>query len=236
MFSKQEALCNQEGFFGIFLELWGLSTCKYIVINDHINRNVLIYTYPSTTYIPQLRKLTFPTKTSNYTDPKEEIDPLSFPLPLLFSYSKKGGKYMYNKKGKSSSFSNSFIHRRIIPDFHFPSSDEETVSLFRTITFRLNRPLSSGLITFTGLSVFSRSPGSVALAFPAALLLLLLGEVPLLLATTDVVSLLETGDGLAALLLLLLPEVSFVLPSEIVRWRITGTGKLSFLSIALTVR
>lgn len=137
---------------------------------------------------------------------------------------------MYNKKGKTSSFSNPFIHRRMIPDFPFPSSDEETVSLFRTITFRLNRPLSSGLITFTGLSVFSRSPGSAALAFPAALLLLLLGEVPLLLAATDVVSLLETGDGLAALLLLL------VLPAEIVRWRIIGAGKLSFLSIASTVR
>lgn len=62
MFSKQEALCNQGGFFGIFLALWGLSKCEYIVINDHINRNVLIYTYPSTTYIPQLRKLTFPDK------------------------------------------------------------------------------------------------------------------------------------------------------------------------------
>lgn len=143
---------------------------------------------------------------------------------------------MYNKKRKSS-FSKSFLHRRVIPDFPFPSSDEETVSLFRTITFRLNRPLSSGLITFTGLSVFSRSPGSVALAFPTALLLFLLaGEVPLLLAATDVVSLPETGDGLAALLLLLLPEVGFVLPAEIVRWRITGAGKLSFLSIASTVR
>lgn len=54
----------------------------------------------------------------------------------------------------------------------------------------------------------------------------------LLLAATDVVSLLETCDGL----LLLLPEVSFVLPAEIVRWRMTGAGKLSFLSIASTVR
>lgn len=59
---------------------------------------------------------------------------------------------------------------------------------------------------------------------------------PLLLAATDVVSLLETGDGLAALLLLLPPEVSFVFPAEIVRRRITGAGKLSFLSIASTVR
>lgn len=214
------------------------------MINDHINRNVLILisfiqneSPPSTTYIPQLRKFAFlTTTTSNYTAPNEEIDPLSFSLPPLFSYSKKEREIYVQQKGKSSSPC-SLIHRRIIPDFPFPSSDEETVSLFRTITFRLNRPLSSGLITFTGLSIFSRDPGSVAFAFPAALLLLLLGgELLLLLASTDVVSLLETGDGLAALLLLLVPEVSSVLPAEIVRWRITGAGKLSFLSIASTVR
>lgn len=50
------------------------------------------------------------------------------------------------------------------------------------------------------------------------------------------VSLLETGDGLAALLLLLLPGRSFVLSIDIVRWRTMGAGKLSFLSIASTVR
>lgn len=50
------------------------------------------------------------------------------------------------------------------------------------------------------------------------------------------VSLLETGDGLAALLLLLLPGKSFVLSIDIVRWRTMGAGKLSFLSIASTVR
>lgn len=142
------------------------------------------------------------------------------------------------KSFSSSQPPNLFIHRRLLAVFLFPSSsDVETDSLFRTITFRLNRPLSSGLITFTGLSVFSRASDSVALAFPAALLLLLLrAEALLLLAATDVVSLLETGGGLAALLLLLLPGRSFVLSVEIVRWRTMGAGKLSFLSIASTVR
>lgn len=137
----------------------------------------------------------------------------------------------------SSQPPNLFIHRRLLAIFLFPSSSVETDSLFRTITFRLNRPLSSGLITFTGLSIFSSAPDSVALAFPAALLLFLLRAEPLLLlAATDVVSLLDTGDGLAALLLLLLPGRSFVLSIDIVRWRTMGAGKLSFLSIASTVR
>lgn len=132
----------------------------------------------------------------------------------------------------------SFIHRRLpMAVFPLPSSDGVIGSLFRTITFRLNRPLSSGLITFTGLSILSAATNSVALAFPAALLLLLLGGEALLLpAATYVLSLLETGDGLAILLLSLLPGGSFVLSVEIVRWRTTGAGKLSFLSIASTVR
>lgn len=123
--------------------------------------------------------------------------------------------------------------------FPLPSSDGVIGSLFRTITFRLNRPLSSGLITFTGLSILSAATNSVALAFPAALLLLLSllgGEALLLPAATYVLSLLETGDGLAIPLLSLLPGGSFVLSVEIVRWRTTGAGKLSFLSIASTVR
>lgn len=140
------------------------------------------------------------------------------------------------KSFSSSQPPNLFIHRRLLAIFLFPSSSVETDSLFRTITFRLNRPLSSGLITFTGLSILSSAPDSVALAFPAALLLFLLRAEPLLLLATDVVSLLETGDGLAALLLLLLPGRSFVLSTDIVRWRTMGAGKLSFLSIASTVR
>lgn len=144
--------------------------------------------------------------------------------------------YQYNSKRESFSPStNSFIHPRLLAAFPFPCSVED--SLFRTITFRLNRPLSSGLMTFTGLSKFSPASTSVALAFPAALLLLLLGGEALLLAATDVVSLLETGDGLAALLLLLLLRGGgFVLSIEIVRCRTTGAGKLSFLSTASTVR
>lgn len=227
-----------------FLGLGGLSKCKYIVINDRTNRNVLILIYfiqinfphPYIIYVPQMGKLAFLTTTSATLLQKKRYIPFhSHCLPFSLTRRKKE-KWYLQQKGKSSPFPSSLIYRRIIPDFPFPSSDEEAVSIFRTITFRLNRPLSSGLITVIGLSVFSRAPGSVALAFPAALLLLLLGEVLLLLSATDVVSLLETGDGLAALLLLLLSEVSFVLPAEIVRWRRTGAGKLSFLSIASTVR
>lgn len=64
------------------------------------------------------------------------------------------------------------------------------------------------------------------------------GEALLLLAATDAVSLLETGDGLTALplLKLLLRGGGSVLSIEIVRWRTIGAGKLSFLSIASTVR